>query len=457
MRLRFAILLATGGLALAGCALLTDLSGLSGGPDPCDGGACLDGSGLVDANGDANGDGGKDAADGGDGAGCVPTDAVDPSLLSDAVALALGHSTSCALRSNGTVVCWGDNAERELGVQGGDRATAGTVPGLSRIVAITAGLHFECALDADGHVWCWGQNNAGQLGIAPDAALHPPTMVTAAGGAPLSTVTAISAGDEHVCAIVNGTVECWGANPSLQLGRTTGTSLAAPITAALSNPVEIASSGQCTCAIVDRASPGTTAVYCWGNNGDLQLAVTGPNTTVPQTVPVSPAPVGKYPVLAAGRGHVCARDNKDGLWCWGENDFGQLGPNIPAGDSTVPQAMDAFGLVRTAAAGDDFTCAISHDGTTRCLGEDTASQLGNGTFDFTPDSGLAPPHTMATSVSNLPAASRIAAGTAHTCVILARSCPDAPGAVMCWGSNDSGQLGNGTVNATKVPVAVLSP
>jgi alpha-tubulin suppressor-like RCC1 family protein len=456
MRIRSAILLATGVLALAGCALLTDLSGLSGGPDPCDGGACADGSGALDASGDASGGGGEGGADGGDAA-CVPTDSVDPSLLSDAVGLALGHSSSCALRSNGTVACWGDNGEGELGVLGGDRATAGTVPGLSRIVAITAGLRFECALDADGHVWCWGANNEGQLGSAPDSAFHSPTMLKTTGGTPLSNVTAISAGDEHVCAIVNGAVWCWGENATLQLGRTTGSSLPAAIAMDLANPVEVASSGTSSCAIADGPSPGTKALYCWGANDNDQLATTGADSAALHIIPVSLAAAGSYPVLAAGHGHICARDNKDGLFCWGENDFGQLGPNIPPGASPVPQAIDAFGQVRTAAAGDDFTCAIAHDGSTRCLGEDTSSQLGNGTVDFVPDSGLAPPHTMATPVSNLSAANRIAAGTAHACVILARSCPDAPGPVKCWGLNDRGQLGNGLVKATKVPVAVLAP
>ena len=449
-------MLATGALVLAGCSLITDLSGLSGGPpDTCDGGACSDGSGMgaQDAHADANDDAGADAAP------CVPTDVIDPSLLSDAVALAAGHSTSCALRSNGTVACWGDDGEGELGAPGADRPTAATVPGLSRIVAITVGGMFACALDADGHVWGWGNNKVGQLGMTPDPGNHTPAMVMLpnGNGQPLSNVTAIAAGAQHVCAIVAGAVWCWGANAAFQLGRPIASSAPAAIANVLSNPVEIACAESSTCAIADGPSAGTKALYCWGSNDNLELAKTGPSTLTAQTIPVSPAATGTYPVVSAGHGHICARDDKDALRCWGENDFGQLGPNIPAGSSPVPQTIDAAGLVRTMATGDDFTCAIAHDGTTRCLGTNAYAQLGNGTVDVAvPDAGT-PPHTVASPVVGLPAASRIASGDNHTCAILARSCPNAPGAVMCWGLNTSGQLGNGTLKATNVPVAVLAP
>ena len=434
----------------ASCSLLTDLSGLSGGPFACKGGACTDGA-TDDARG---GEGG-----GPDAGPCVPTDTIAPSLLSDAVSLALGKGFSCALRTNGSVACWGENGDGVLAVQGGNRPTAGTLPGLSRIVAITAGNSFACALDADGHVWCWGDNTFGQLGsFAPNPGSHPPTMVMASDGKPLAGVTKIAAGDFHVCAIVSSAVWCWGANDSFQLGRSPTNSAPAPIMTTLTEPSELAVAGKYSCVVADDTVPSVRALYCWGNNDDNELAYLGGNTATPQKIPVSLAPPGASPIVAAGHGHTCARDDKDALRCWGENDFGQLGASVAPGSSPVPRTIDALGMVRTAAAGDDFTCAVATDGTTRCLGENGAAQLGNGAVDTAPsDGGLSPPHTEATLVSGLPAASRIAAGTAHACAILARSCPDVPGAVMCWGDNGSGALGNGTTKATRVPVPVLTP
>jgi alpha-tubulin suppressor-like RCC1 family protein len=284
-------------------------------------------------------------------------------------------------------------------------------------------------------------------------------MVKGPDGQPLANVTAIDAGDNHVCAIVAGRVWCWGANDTLQLGRA-GTSFSPGPISSLVNPVELAVGASYACAIADGdTTPDPKALYCWGSNGNGQLANEGNDTATPQKIPVSLAAVGTLPVAAAGNGHACARDGKDTLWCWGENDFGQLGPSLaPGPDQPVPQSLDVLGPVSMATAGDDYSCILAHDGKTRCLGLDDSAQLGNGTIDFVPpDSGPPPPHTTATLVSGLPPVSRVAAGVEHTCVILARSCPNVPGPVMCWGQNSAGELGGGTMKPSKVPVAVLAP
>lgn len=451
MRLRSLTGLALGPLTLAGCSLLTDLGGLSNGADAnaCDGGTCSDApSGL-----DARGEGGN-----GDAAPCVPSDVPDPTLLSDVVALALGQSFTCALRANTTIACWGDNSVGMLGAPGGARPTAGTVPGLNRMTAVTAGLKFACALDADQHAWCWGDNTFGQLGsFPPNAGSHPPAMVLGPDGQALRKVTAIAAGGRHACALVDGAIWCWGANDYAQLGRTSGVG-PAPGPSLVPNPVALARGNDFSCAIADDRTPPAKALYCWGRNDDDQLAQIGGPRVTPQQIPVSLAAVSDIPVVTGGNGHACARDDKDKLWCWGENDFGQLGPNLtPGPGGAVPQPIDSLGVVRMAATGDDFTCAVAHDGTTRCLGLNAAAQLGNGSIDSVPPDGGPPAHTASTAVAGLPPASRIAAGVAHACAILARSCPDVPGPVMCWGDNGAGELGNGTSKPTSVPVSVLAP
>jgi alpha-tubulin suppressor-like RCC1 family protein len=88
--------------------------------------------------------------------------------LSDAVAVTAGGSHSCARRADGTVWCWGGNVSGELGVApagpGQHRAVAVQVPGLTDVVAIAAGGVHTCALRADGTIWCWGDNANGELG-----------------------------------------------------------------------------------------------------------------------------------------------------------------------------------------------------------------------------------------------------------------------------------------------------
>jgi alpha-tubulin suppressor-like RCC1 family protein len=93
-------------------------------------------------------------------------------LALGARAVAAGYSHTCAIATDGSVWCWGDNRTGQLGraTEPCDAALCPNpiptlVSGLpSDVVSITAAYHWTCALERDGTVWCWGQNSGGQLG-----------------------------------------------------------------------------------------------------------------------------------------------------------------------------------------------------------------------------------------------------------------------------------------------------
>src|SRR6185436_18295803 len=105
---------------------------------------------------------------------------------------------TCAMRMNGDVVCWGDNAAGQLG-QPTTQALSTTpvkVPGVVNVNALSAGGQHTCALMAlPGAVQCWGANESGQLG---DGTNNPrPTPMPVMG---LTDGTTIACGHAHTCA-----------------------------------------------------------------------------------------------------------------------------------------------------------------------------------------------------------------------------------------------------------------
>lgn len=137
--------------------------------------------------------------------------------LSGALALAAGHGHTCALRADRTVGCWGQNERGQLGgaALGDPSLEPVVVGGISTATALSSRFWSTCALLEDGSVRCWGNNDNGQLGaMTPEVA---PLMVITVGG--LSDATALAVGENFVCALrAGGDVACWGSNNRDRLG-----------------------------------------------------------------------------------------------------------------------------------------------------------------------------------------------------------------------------------------------
>lgn len=161
---------------------------------------------------------------------------IDGALVAD---LALGHNHVCALMTDGTVQCWGENIVGQLGT--GDTATRNMpteVPGLTGVTALSTGMSTTCALLDDGTVRCWGRSNVGQVGdgeVSHIAGVCGGATVVDCQWSPVEVVgiddaTAVAVGGDHACALrAGGAVSCWGNNDRFQLGDGTRTIRYAPV------------------------------------------------------------------------------------------------------------------------------------------------------------------------------------------------------------------------------------
>lgn len=399
-------------------------------------------------------------------------------------AIAVGSTHACALLQAGTVRCWGSNAHGQLGDGTQvDRLTPVAVAGLGGVRAITAGWRHTCALLADATVRCWGANAEGQLGDGTTTPRLLPTPV-----ASLASVQAISAGSEHTCAVSSsGRAQCWGGNATGALGDGSAARrlVPGPVTGLASGVRTISAGVGYTCAVL--AAGG---VRCWGLNRGGSL---GDGTTTPRAAPVNvvglTAPIGW---VETSTGHTCAMSRDlASRWCWGDNSTGQLGDGTremrprpvtqitpqrlamvstdetiaansftscaihidrsvrcwgnrgidPGPEDWTAQAIPGMesGIVAIG-SGDQHFCGVTAAGAVRCFGANGSGQLGDGT--------KASRRTSVAVVGLSAPVRTVAGGGSHTCALTTT------GGVKCWGSNSSGQLGDGTTTDRATPVDV---
>ena len=349
-----------------------------------------------------------------------------------ASALSAGAGHTCALLDDGTVRCWGANDLGQLGDgTTTDSSSAVPVAGLTGATAISAGVHHTCAVLGDGSVRCWGSNGNGRLGTGSTGGIV--TEPTRVGGLDDAVGIGIGAGGAHTCAVLEGgTVRCWGANGSGQLGDGSTVGAAAPVTVSgISTAVEVTAGNTHSCARLDDAT-----LRCWGSNGDGKLGAG--STGGASSVPVEVVGATGTTTVAAGLNHSCLTQADGSAACWGRNGSGRLGTGDEDGSAVPVEVVDLDAVV-SITAGNVHSCARRSDGTVRCWGGNSRGQLGTGDTVGS---------TVPVAAGGLTGVSEVSAGLDHTCAIVA------DGTVRCWGANGSGQLGNGSTTDSPTPVVV---
>ena len=279
----------------------------------------------------------------------------------------------CGIRAGGTLWCWGDNEKGQLGLNAsgvGAKKTKPTQVGTdSDWAAVSCGMGHTCAIRTSGKLYCWGDNTAGQLGDGTkDARLVPWQVGTA------SDWKVVAPGLAHTCAAKGSDYDlyCWGDNSGGQLGDGTKDEKPSPTkTSSIAGWVSLGAGWVHTCGI---KSDGD--IYCWGGNAAGQLGL-GDDTIAEELEPTK-AKGGGWTSLSSDLGHNCAMKSDGALYCWGYNEWGQLGDGAKA-NKFEPIKISSDADWRDVTTGGGHGCARKTDGELYCWGENSDGQLGDGT------------------------------------------------------------------------------
>ena len=385
-------------------------------------------------------------------------DAIDPladtGLYLKQVSGGGGHT--CGITFGGKAYCWGNNIFGQLGDgTSANRSTPVAVKGNLVFTNISAGLVHTCVTTSVGIAYCWGDNTWGTNGDG--TFIQSLVPVRAAGG---RVFAKIAAGAAATCALTaDGTAYCWGNNYWGQLGNGEKDTVEPKPVRVVGGlkfanlSMNVGYGANHVCGIT---SAGKT--YCWGVNDFGQLGVgTMTMNTCQGTTPCSAVPLQvkgglTFKSVNPSVHNTCAVTMAKKAYCWGENSFGQLG-NGTMQDSSVPVPVKGsllFDIVVPGGYGNqEYACGVAA-GKGYCWGANLYGQLGNGRIaDSLQPTAVAGGLTF-TSISPGGADAWILTG-AHACGTVKG------GKTYCWGANHYGQLGiDSTVELKRQPTAVVN-
>ncbi len=286
-------------------------------------------------------------------------------------------------------------------------------------------LH-ACARKDDGSLWCWGTNWNGELGqgsLSGSGAAAPVRVGTE------SDWTAVNAGNSFTCGLrAPGTLWCWGGNNVGQLGLGTTT----PLLEGVATPTQVGQDSDWVAVSAGDlhacALKKDGRAFCWGSG---KLGALGTGREEDSLTPTAVAGDHSFTAVSAGWEATCGIDGGGALWCWGHNLNGKLplGADGPFGEVLVPTRVEAEVSWKQVVLGGRSGCALSREGAPYCWYEREWGTPRGGEHEWTGSPVRVTAGDGLTSICE---------SGEHACVTTD------DGEVMCSGSDDNGQLGDGT-------------
>ena len=370
--------------------------------------------------------------------------------------VSVGDVHACALTTDGRAYCWGLNTGGALGTAGepgcmaSDRACTRPVLVSTdlRFASISAGFEHTCALTADSIAWCWGANGLGELGLEPATGVRCGDYGVPCVRVPTRVPSDIKfgrivAGQAQTCALdANGRAYCWGYQNLGTDQRDSSRALCAigaPIQYLPCNHRPTLVDSTATFLALDLQQGDVCGLksdgnaLCWGLSyrGNVRWLGAGQGGT-------------RYVDISVGmNSRVCALLNTGGVFCWGE------WPPLVPGFLTSRDMIADTGFVAVS-VGTWHACGLRGDGRAYCWGENSEGQLGVGGGALNLLFPQGPTGSPVRVAGDFTFRMLICRGR-QTCVVTKA------GGLMCWGRNNAGQLGDGSLKDRNRPTPVAAP
>jgi alpha-tubulin suppressor-like RCC1 family protein len=318
-----------------------------------------------------------------------------------------------------------------------DRLKPVPVGGALRFRQVSVNFLHSCGLTVDSLAYCWGANDFGALGDGTFTDHFTPLPIAGA-----LRFRQVSAGSSYTCGITTAyDIFCWGTGGGRgdELGANQqafpyqlGAGLPfRDVSAALATVI-----GSFTCALTLAGAP-----YCWGDNEFGQMGIGQSGGLFPR--PVQVAAAGRtFRQVNAGATRTCALNVNRLAFCWGANWYGGVGDGTTLQRTAPVRVARGIAFLDLADGGEYHTCAIALDGRAYCWGLNGGGQVGDGTTT----NRLKP-----VAVAGGLQFRQLSTGSEYTCGVTTEH------VAYCWGRNNVGALGNGTLRGSLKPAPVAAP